>query len=153
MPYCRKPQPADDDGFTLIELLVVIVIIGILAAIAIPIYLHQRQKAVNAGIESDLTALATIEETVYDGHQTYLTGPTAADRLADLRRVGWRASKDNVVDVAVESDRYCIRGSNGAAAKDGGTGGFYWYDSAAGGLSTSQPDGACADATTWDRVS
>ena len=59
----RKSMKEKDQGFTLIELLVVIVIIGILAAIAIPIFLNQRQKAVDAGLKSDLKNAATTVET------------------------------------------------------------------------------------------
>ena len=72
----------DEKGFTLIELLVVILIIGILAAIAIPSFLGQRDKANDSRAKADVRTAQTSMETYYTDNQEY-TGATIGN-LQDI---------------------------------------------------------------------
>ena len=67
-----RSRAQDEKGFTLIELLVVILIIGILAAIALPAFLGQRSRAQDTEAKSAVREAQTAMETYYTDNQTYV---------------------------------------------------------------------------------
>src|SRR5579859_1835286 len=82
MPKQLRQRSKDEGGFTLIELLVVILIIGILAAIAIPSFLNQKSKAQDAAAKQQVTTLQTAIETYATDHNGSYAGATLAELQA-----------------------------------------------------------------------
>jgi type IV pilus assembly protein PilA len=123
-----------EEGFTLIELLVVIIIIGILAAIAIPVFLNQRQKAWDSAVKADLRNAATAQETYYTENATYTTVvanlTSAGFKLSDDGNYATDAATDFTIPTA-DANGFCVQG----VSKSGAT---WSYDSGPGASGISE---------------
>jgi type IV pilus assembly protein PilA len=140
----RKTQEENEGGFTLIELLVVIIIIGILAAIAIPVFLRQRQKGYDAGIKADLRNAATAEESYLTDNNVYWAGTATNAAAGALNQEGLTLSSagdysggtQQVVAEFVDATGAVTAASNVGYClqAQSASGNWFSYNSALGGL-------------------
>ncbi|KQY25095.1 hypothetical protein ASD16_06545 [Cellulomonas sp. Root485] len=100
----QKSMKEKDQGFTLIELLVVMIIIGILAAIAIPVFLNQRKKAVDTSAKADVSTIGKEVATWYvDGDsatQVAVGGGNGSDYTVAAQSIGNSSPKLGVPTIS-----------------------------------------------------
>lgn len=142
---------SQEDGFTLIELLIVVIIIGILASIAIPIFLNQQKAAMKASVKSDLRNLqiavatylvnnpqATNLEWRYNAGGASVTGALASD--AKWNAMAPKTSDPNTLLIVRKGfassgasggpgdwTGYSILAANSTLSESGAAGSYYYY--------------------------
>lgn len=137
-------EKKDEAGFTLIELLVVIIIIGILAAIAIPVFLSQKSKGYEASMKSDLRTVAQeIESQNVDKQDytatTWKTAATPAVALATITGSGQVVGSNSNISlsggntiqwIGATASSFCLKATTSKATTTP-----WFYSNTAGGLS------------------
>jgi type IV pilus assembly protein PilA len=122
--YRRRDElEQNDKGFTLVELLVVVLIIGILAAIAIPFFLNQRQGAWESQVRSDIANAIIAAETYSVNENGDFTGMD----VDALNGLGYNATPDVTLAITAADEEHYVFSVTHASLT-----GAWVYDSSVG---------------------
>ena len=137
----RERIQSEESGFTLIELLVAILIIGVLAAIALPNFLGQRSKAQDSSAKSDARNLVSQLESCYTDNNTYSGSGNGGSCLSTNTGLSLGTAQGQVEVTAATSNTYTVVGHS----KSGGN--FTISKAASGDVTRTCAGGSCSGGT------
>ena len=111
----------DSKGFTLIELLIVVVIIGILAAIAIPQFASTKEKAYDASAKTDVRNMMAAQEAHFSNNNLYWGGSISAATdggTADMGGDTFRASPSVAITATSATNGYQIEAQHSSSGQN-----------------------------------
>jgi type IV pilus assembly protein PilA len=134
-----------EEGFSLLELVVVVLVLGVLAAIALPAFLSQQDKGKDASAKSDARNLATAVESCQHGKDSYADCDTAAELASEAQGYSWGSGAGQVSVASATSDSFSIEAVS--EGKSGGTSNRFTLSRAPNGTisRTCTGDGGCDD--------